>query len=150
MLTLKIGDKAPDFIGKDQDGNQIQLSDFQGKKLVLYFYPKDLTATCTEQACNLRDHYSELTSKGFEVVGISADNEKSHRKFIEKYALPFRLIADTDKKIHEMYGTWQQKQMYGKTYMGTIRTTFLIDEQGNIADIIEKVKSKEHSKQIIK
>ncbi len=150
MLTLKIGDKAPDFIGKDQDGNQIQLSDFQGKKLVLYFYPKDLTATCTEQACNLRDHYSELTSKGFEVVGISADNEKSHRKFIDKYTLPFRLIADTDKKIHEMYGTWQQKQMYGKTYMGTIRTTFLIDEQGNIADIIEKVKSKEHSKQIIK
>jgi peroxiredoxin Q/BCP len=150
MITLKIGDKAPDFTSKDQDGNQIRLADFQGKKLVLYFYPKDLTATCTEQACNLRDHYNELKDKGFEVVGISADDGKSHQKFIQKHELPFKLIADIDKTVHTLYGTWQQKQMYGKTYMGTIRTTFVIDEQGNIADIIEKVKSKEHSKQIIK
>lgn len=150
MIALKVGDKAPDFEGKNQNGNTVKPTDFIGKKVVLYFYPKDLTSGCTEQACNLRDNYAAFLSKGFEIIGISADDEKSHRKFIEKYQLPFMLIADTDKSIHALYGTWQEKKMYGKTYMGTVRTTFVIDEHGNIEDVIEKVKTKEHTSQIIK
>jgi len=150
MIALKVGNKAPDFEGKNQNGNTVKLTDFVGKKVVLYFYPKDLTSGCTEQACNLRDNYDAFLSKGFEIIGISADDEKLHRKFIEKYQLPFILIADTDKSIHALYGTWQEKKMYGKTYMGTVRTTFVIDEHGNIADMIEKVKTKEHTSQIIK
>ncbi len=150
MITLKIGDKAPDFEGKNQNGDTVKLADFQGKKVVLYFYPKDMTSGCTEQACNLRDNYEALQNKGFEILGISADDEKSHRKFIEKNQLPFALIADTDKKIHALYGTWQEKKMYGRAYMGTVRTTFIIDEHGNIADVIEKIKTKEHSLQITK
>lgn len=150
MIALKVGNKAPDFEGKNQNGDTVKLTDFIGKKVVLYFYPKDLTSGCTEQACNLRDNYDAFLSKGFEIIGISADDEKSHRKFIEKYQLPFMLIADTDKSIHALYGTWQEKKMYGKTYMGTVRTTFVIDEHGNIADMIEKVKTKEHTSQIIK
>lgn len=150
MITLKVGDKAPDFEGRNQDGNSVKLTDFIGKKVVLYFYPKDLTSGCTEQACNLRDNYATLLGKGFEVIGISADDEKSHRKFIAKHELPFSLIADTDKSIHALYGTWQEKKMYGKSYMGTVRTTFVIDEQGNIAEVIEKVKTKEHALQILK
>jgi thioredoxin-dependent peroxiredoxin len=150
MITLKIGDKAPAFEGKNQDGKIVRLEDFRGKKVALYFYPKDMTSGCTEQACNLRNNYASLQSKGFEIIGISADDEKSHRKFIEKNQLPFMLIADTDKKIHEQYGTWQEKKMYGRAYMGTVRTTFVIDEQGNIADVIEKVKTKEHNLQLLK
>jgi peroxiredoxin Q/BCP len=150
MTSLKIGDVAPDFTGIDQANQPIKLSDFKGKKVILYFYPKDMTEVCTHQACNLRDNYALIKSKGYEVIGVSADDAKTHQKFIEKYQLPFRLIADTDKKIHELYDTWKEKKMYGKSYMGTIRTTFVIDEQGTIIDIIDKVKAKEHTMQIIK
>ncbi len=150
MTSLKIGDAAPDFIGTDQANQPIKLSDFKGKKVILYFYPKDMTEVCTQQACNLRDNYELIKSKGYEVIGISSDDAKTHQKFIEKYQLPFRLIADTDKKIQELYDTWKEKKMYGKSYMGTIRTTFVIDEQGTIIDIIDKVKAKEHTMQIIK
>lgn len=150
MITLKVGDKAPQFEGRNQDGNTIKLADFIKKKVVLFFYPKDLTSACTEQACNLRDNYATFLSKGYEIIGISADDEKSHRKFIAKHELPFMLIADTDKSIHALYGTWQEKKMYGKSYMGTVRTTFVIDEHGNIAEVIEKIKTKEHTLQILK
>lgn len=149
-MSLKIGDKAPDFQSMDQMGNSIQLSDYRGKKVVLYFYPKDNTPGCTAQACNLRDNYKVLQDAGYVVFGISTDSQKSHLKFIEKQALPFPLIADEDKSVHEFYGTWVEKQMYGRTYMGTARTTFIIDSEGMIEDIIEKVNTKEHSTQILK
>jgi peroxiredoxin Q/BCP len=149
-MTLQTGDKAPLFEGKDQNGNEITLSDFKGKKLVLYFYPKDDTPGCTAQACNLRDNYTALLKAGYAVVGVSADDEKSHKKFIEKYALPFPLIADTDKKINEQFGVWIEKSMYGRKYMGTARTTFVIDEHGIIQEIIEKVKTDAHAGQILK
>lgn len=149
-MELNIGDKAPDFQAKDQDGNEIKLSDFAGKKVVLYFYPKDSTPGCTAQACNLRDNYDQLLSSGYVVLGVSQDSEKSHKKFIEKQNLPFPLIADEDHTVHNLYGTWGEKKMYGKTYMGTIRTTFVIDEKGVLEDIIKKVKTKEHTAQIIK
>lgn len=148
-MKLKTGDPAPQFESKDQDGNPIKLSEYQGKKVVLYFYPKDDTPGCTAEACNLRDNYDRFISKGYEILGISSDNEKSHRKFIDKHNLPFRLIADTDKSIHEKYGTWVEKSMYGRKYMGTARTTFVIDEKGKIKDIIEKVNTKEHTDQIL-
>lgn len=147
-MQLKKGDKAPDFTGIDQDGKVISLKDFAGRKLVLYFYPQDGTPTCTTQACNLRDNFSALKAKGIEVVGVSTDSEKKHKNFIEKQHLPFRLIADTERVLHELYGTWGEKSMYGKTYFGTLRTTFLIDENGIIIDVIEKVKAKEHAEQI--
>lgn len=146
---LNIGDKAPDFISKDQNGNAIKLSDFLGKKVVLYFYPKDNTSGCTAQACNLRDNHDLLQKEGYVVLGVSSDDEKSHQKFIASQNLPFTLIADTDKHVHELYGTWQEKKMYGRAYMGTVRTTFLIDEKGVIANIITKVNTKEHTKQIV-
>jgi len=149
-MSLSVGDKAPAFSGKDQDGKTVKLSDYKGKKVVLYFYPKDNTEGCTKQACNLRDNYKALQKAGYEVLGISSDDEKSHTKFIAKYNLPFTLIADTDKKIHDAYGTWGEKSMYGKTYMGTYRTTFIIDEKGKIEEIIEKVKTAEHAAQILK
>ena len=149
-MNLAIGQKAPDFTGRDQDGKEVKLSDYHGKRVVLYFYPKDDTPGCTAQACNLRDNYEDLQRAGYEILGISSDDEKSHRKFIEKQSLPFRLIADTDKSIHEKYGTWVEKSMYGRTYMGTARTTFVIDEQGNLAEIIKKVDTKDHTKQILK
>ncbi|MCB0495227.1 MAG: thioredoxin-dependent thiol peroxidase [Cyclobacteriaceae bacterium] len=149
-MKLKIGDKAPEFEVNDQAGNTVKLSDFKGKKVVLYFYPKDQTPGCTAQACNLRDNYKALQKAGYEVLGISSDTEKSHQKFIEKQSLPFTLLADTDKKVHDLYGTWVEKQMYGRSYMGTARTTFIIDENGVIEDIIEKVKTKEHTSQILK
>ncbi len=148
-MKLKKGDKAPDFKAKDQDGNDISLSDYKGKKVVIYFYPKDNTPGCTAQACNLRDNYEALQSAGYVVLGVSQDTEKSHQKFIEKQNLPFPLIADTDHTVHNLYGTWAEKQMYGKTYMGTVRTTFIIDEEGKIVDVIEKVKTKEHTAQIL-
>jgi peroxiredoxin Q/BCP len=148
-MSLSVGEKAPAFAGKDQNSNPIGLSDFAGKKVALYFYPKDNTPGCTEQACNLRDNYLELKSKGYEIIGISTDDEKSHQKFIKKFSLPFPLIADTDKSINEAFGVWVEKSMYGKTYMGTKRTTFIIDETGTITNIIEKVNTKDHSKQII-
>lgn len=148
-MALAIGDKAPNFKINDQDGNEVQLSDYAGKKIIFYFYPKDQTPGCTAQACNLRDHYQELSDAGYVVLGISSDSEKSHQKFIAKQNLPFTLLADPDKVVHELYGTWVEKKMYGRTYMGTARTTFVIDEEGVISDIIAKVKTKDHTKQIL-
>jgi len=148
-MALKIGDKAPEFVVNDQDGKEIRLTDYRGKKVILYFYPKDQTPGCTVQSCNLRDHYTELQDAGYEVLGISSDSEKSHQRFIAKQNLPFTLLADEDKKVHDLYGTWAEKKMYGRTYMGTLRTTFIINEEGIIADIISKVKTKDHTAQIL-
>ncbi len=149
MSTLKIGDKAPDFKGIDQDGASISLKDFIGKKVVLYFYPKDDTPGCTAEACNLRDNYSELRKKGYEIVGVSADDEVSHKKFSDKYELPFSLIADTNKKILQSYNAWGEKNMYGKKYMGILRKTYIIDENGKIEKIFGKVDTKNHTEQIL-
>ncbi|UII19787.1 thioredoxin-dependent thiol peroxidase [Fulvivirga ligni] len=148
-MKLQEGDQAPDFEVNDQNGKTVKLSDYKGKKVVLYFYPKDNTPGCTAEACNLRDNYSDLQKSGYEVLGVSTDTEKSHLKFIEKQELPFTLLADTEKQIHEKYGTWVEKQMYGRKYMGTARVTFLIDENGKIEKIIEKVKTKDHTAQIL-
>ncbi|GAA0894285.1 thioredoxin-dependent thiol peroxidase [Fulvivirga kasyanovii] len=148
-MELKPGDKAPDFEVNDQDGNPVKLSDYKGKKVALYFYPKDNTPGCTAEACNLRDNYTELQKQGYEILGVSTDSEKSHKKFIEKQELPFKLLADTEKQIHEKYGTWIEKQMYGRKYMGTARYTFIIDEEGKIEKVIDKVKTKEHAAQIL-
>ncbi len=149
MITLKAGDKAPEFEGKDENGNLIKSSDLRGKKIVLYFYPKDNTPGCTAQSCNLRDNYEELQKQGYVVLGVSQDSEKSHQKFIAKHELPFSLLVDTDHTIHNLFGTWGEKKMYGKTYMGTLRTTFVIDEEGVISEVIEKVKTKDHTAQIL-
>lgn len=149
-MALQIGDKAPDFTVNDQDGSPVKLSDLKGKKVVLYFYPKDMTPGCTAEACNLRDNYRVMQKQGYEVLGVSTDNEKSHRKFIEKEKLPFRLLADTQKTLHEAYGTWVEKSMYGRKYMGTARVTYVIDEEGIIRDIIGKVDTKNHASQILK
>lgn len=145
---LKVGDKAPDFLGVDQNGKKIALKDFEGKRLVLYFYPKDDTAGCTEQAKNLRDNYETLKQKNIEVVGVSADDEESHQKFIQKNSLPFRLIADTSKKIINAYGVWGEKIVSDKKQEGIIRTTFIIDGTGTIEDIILKVETSNHTEQI--
>ncbi|HOK60056.1 thioredoxin-dependent thiol peroxidase [Tenuifilum sp.] len=146
---LKPGDLAPEFIGKDQDGKTIKLSDFKGKKLILYFYPKDNTSGCTAEACSLRDGYDDLQSLGMEVVGVSPDSEKSHQNFIHKYNLPFRLIADVDHAIAEKYRAWGEKKMYGKAYFGILRTTYVINENGTITNVFNKVDTKEHVKQIL-
>jgi len=146
---LKIGDKAPDFSGIDHDGNPITLSDFKGSKLVLYFYPKDNTPGCTAEACDLRDNYNKFLKNGYKIVGISKDSEKYHRSFIEKFSLPFPLIADTSTEIIQKYDSWGEKKFMGKQFMGILRKTFVIDENGIIVDIIEKVNTKEHSKQIL-
>lgn len=148
-MLLKVGDKAPDFKGVEQNGNTIALKDFKGKKLVLYFYPKDNTPGCTAEACNLRDNYSLLIKKGFQVVGISADSVKSHKNFEEKFSLPFPLIADEDKKILNKYGVWQQKKFMGRSFLGIVRTTFLIDEKGVIRCIIDKPNTKSHAEQVL-
>ena len=148
-MKINTGDMAPDFESTDQDGNTVRLSDFKGKKVVLYFYPKDNTPGCTAEACNLRDHFNLFTSKGYEILGVSSDSEKSHQKFIRKYNLPFRLLADTDKSIHEKYGTWVEKSMYGRKYMGTARVTYVIDESGRVEKVIEKVKTGDHTRQIL-
>ncbi|WP_323756077.1 thioredoxin-dependent thiol peroxidase [Roseivirga sp.] len=149
-MALQAGDKAPNFEGIDQDSNPIKLSDFAGKKLALFFYPKDNTPGCTAEACNLRDNYNALLEAGYAIVGISSDSAKKHQNFINKFALPFPLIADEDKSIHEQFGTWVEKSMYGRTYMGTARTTFIIDENGVIEEVIAKVKTKDHTAQILK
>ncbi len=148
-MALSSGMKAPDFITKDQDGKEVKLSDFKGKKVVLYFYPKDMTPGCTAEACDLRDNYRVLQKQGYEVLGISTDDEKVHQKFITKERLPFRLLADTDKSVHAKYGTWVEKSMYGRKYMGTARVTFIIDEKGVIKEVIEKVDTKNHAAQIL-
>jgi peroxiredoxin Q/BCP len=146
---LKAGDKAPDFTAKDQNGKTISLGDFKGKTVILYFYPKDDTPGCTAEACDFRDNYQSLEGKGFEVIGVSTDDEKSHKKFETKYSLPFPLIADTDQAIVEAYGVWGEKNMYGKKYMGTIRTTFIIDADGAIKQVIDKVDTKAASQQVL-
>ena len=148
---MKIGDKAPEILGLDANGQEIRLDQYQGKKVVLYFYPKDNTPGCTAEACNLRDHYTELKEAGYEVIGVSIDNEKSHQKFIAKHELPFTLIADTEKKLVEEFGVWGEKSMCGRKYMGTFRTTFILDENGVVERVIspKEIKTKEHAQQIL-
>ena len=149
MKELAEGMKAPDFKGKDQHAREISLKLLKGRKVILYFYPKDDTPGCTAEACNLRDNYSDLVEKGFEVVGISGDSEKSHQRFIEKYGLPFNLVSDTDREVLMAYGAWGPKKMYGKEYEGILRKTFIIDEQGVILKIFNKVDTKDHTDQIL-
>ncbi|MDB5009559.1 MAG: thioredoxin-dependent thiol peroxidase [Mucilaginibacter sp.] len=149
MAKLKEGDKAPDFTAKDQNGNTVSLSDFKGKTVVLYFYPKDDTPGCTAEACDFRDNYQSLIGKGIEVIGVSTDDEKSHKKFETKFNLPFPLIADTGKEIVEAYGVWAEKNNYGKKYMGTVRTTFIINADGDIEKVIDKVDTKAASQQVL-
>lgn len=149
-MALKAGSKAPDFSVNDQDGKPVTLSSLRGRKVVLYFYPKDQTPGCTAEACNLRDNYKVLQKQGYEVLGVSTDSEKSHQKFIAKEKLPFRLLADVDKVIHQKYDTWVEKSMYGRKYMGTARVTYIINEQGVIDEVIEKVDTKNHTDQILK
>ena len=150
-MAVAIGDKIPEILGLDQDGKQVKASEFAGKKLALYFYPKDNTPGCSAQACSLRDGYQDLLKAGYQEVGVSTDSETSHQKFIEKKKLPFPLIADTDKKLVETFGVWQEKNMMGRKYMGTVRTTFLIDEKGIVLHKIEgrKVNTKNHAEQIL-
>lgn len=149
---MQIGDKAPDVLGLDQDGREVRLADYAGKKLALYFYPKDSTPGCTTEACNLRDNYVALQQAGYAVVGVSVDSAKSHLKFIEKQQLPFPLIADTEKKLVEAFGVWGEKSMYGRKYMGTFRTTFILNEEGVVERIFQPkdIKVKEHAQQILK
>ncbi len=146
---LRVGEKFPELLGTDQNGKEVKLSDFKGKKLVLYFYPKDNTSGCTAEACSLRDNYAALKEAGYEVVGVSKDSAASHRKFIEKQSLPFTLIADTETTLNQAAGVWAEKKLYGRTYMGTLRVTFLIDENGMIERVIEKVDTKNHANQIL-
>ena len=148
-MLLQVGDIAPEFSSKDQDGKEVRLSDYKGKKVILYFYPKDDTPGCTTQACNLRDNYEALQSKGYQVLGVSVDNEKSHVKFIKKFNLPFPLLADTEHAIVEAYGVWVEKSMYGRTYMGTARTTFVINADGVIQEIFQKIDTANHTDQIL-
>lgn len=148
---MNTGDKAPEILGKDENGNEIRLSDFAGHRLVLYFYPKDNTSGCTAEACSLRDGIDELAAKGYTVIGVSSDNEASHRRFIEKHSLPFHLIADTDHRLQEEMGVWAEKSMYGRKYMGTLRTTFIIGPDGTIESVMgpKAIKTKEHAAQIL-
>lgn len=150
-MALKEGDKIPDILGTDQDGKEVKASDYAGKKLVLYFYPKDSTPGCTAEACNFRDNFYELRKAGYEILGVSIDDEKSHQKFIQKQELPFLLIADKDKKLVEEFGVWAEKTLAGKKYMGTLRTTFLINESGIIERVVgpKEIKTKEHAEQIL-
>ena len=149
MSKLTVGKKAPKFKGLDQNGNAIQLADFEGQTLVIYFYPKDNTPGCTTQACDIRDNYNTLSKKKIAIIGVSCDDEKSHNKFINKFELPFPLIADTEQKMVSQFGVWVEKSMYGRNYMGIARTTFIINAEGNISHIIEKVDTKNHSAQIL-
>ncbi|MEX2597981.1 MAG: thioredoxin-dependent thiol peroxidase [Salibacteraceae bacterium] len=149
MNKINEGDKAPNFEGKDQNGESIKLSDYKGKKVVLYFYPKDDTPGCTAEACNLRDNYELLLKKGIEVIGVSADTETKHQKFIEKYDLPFPLIADTEKAVINAYGVWGEKKFMGKVYDGIHRVTYVIDEEGKVINRFDKVKTKAHTEQIL-
>ena len=148
---IEIGDKVPDYLGTDENGNEIRVQDFAGKKLVLYFYPKDSTPGCTQEACNLRDNYERMLAKGYAVVGVSVQDAKSHKKFIEKHNLPFPLIADTEMELNKAFGVWGEKSMFGKKYMGTLRTTFVINEEGIVEQVIKpkEIKVKNHAEQII-
>ncbi len=146
---MKVGDKVPEILGINQAGKEIRLSDYVGRKIVLYFYPKDNTSGCTAEACSLRDGYDELRKAGYEVIGVSKDSEKSHQRFIEKQSLPFDLVADTDITLNQAFGVWVEKKLYGRAYMGTARTTFIVDEQGYIERIIDKVDTKNHARQIL-
>ena len=148
-MAIQTGDKVSDLLGLDQDGKEVKVSDYKGRKIALYFYPKDNTSGCTAEACSLRDGYDELKKAGYEIIGVSKDSAKSHRGFIEKQNLPFRLIADMDTTLQQQFGVWAEKKMYGRTYMGTLRYTFLIDENGVIEKVIEKVDTKNHAQQIL-
>ncbi|MDR0895184.1 MAG: thioredoxin-dependent thiol peroxidase [Prevotellaceae bacterium] len=150
-MAFQIGDKIPEVLGKDQHGNTLTASRYAGRKLVLYFYPKDSTSGCTAEACSFRDHYADLRKEGYEIVGVSVDNEQSHLKFIEKQQLPFDLIADTDKALVEQFGVWGEKNMYGRKYMGTFRTTFIVNEEGVIEKIFrpKEIKTSTHAEQIM-
>lgn len=146
---IEVGQPAPNFEAKDENGNIITLQQFKGQRVVVYFYPRDNTPGCTAQACDLRDNIDRFNQQGYQIIGVSTDTETKHKNFISKYELPFPLIADTDHAVHELYGTWQLKKNYGKEYMGTVRTTFVIDEQGIVSEVISKVKTKEHANQIL-
>lgn len=149
MTHLKVGDQAPELHGTDENGNAVSLKNYSGKKLILYFYPKDNTPTCTTESCNLRDNYADLTGKGYDVLGVSPDTAKKHQNFIKKHDLPFPLLVDDDLKTIKAYGVWGLKKMYGKEYEGLLRTTFIIDEKGQIEQVITKVQSKRHTEQIL-
>ena len=150
-MAIAIGDRVPDLLGTEQEGKEVRMSDYPGKKVALYFYPKDNTSGCTAEACSLRDGYEALQAKGYEIIGVSKDSAKSHQGFIQKQNLPFRLIADTDTTLQQTFGVWAEKKLYGRTYMGTLRTTFIIDEQGVVTHIFgpKEVKTKEHAQQIL-
>ena len=150
-MAIAIGDRVPDLLGTDQEGKEVRMSDYPGKKVALYFYPKDNTSGCTAEACSLRDGYEALQAKGYEIIGVSKDSAKSHQGFIQKQNLPFRLIADTDTTLQQTFGVWAEKKLYGRTYMGTLRTTFIIDEQCIVTHIFgpKEVKTKEHAQQIL-
>jgi peroxiredoxin Q/BCP len=148
MKHLKVGDQAPEFTSKDQNGNEVKLSDYKGKRVVIYFYPKDNTPGCTMQACNIRDNYAEIQEKGIQIFGVSADTEKKHQGFIEKYSLPFPLLADLDHELLNLYGVWGEKKFMGRVYDGIHRTTFVLNEDHKIIEIIEKPKTKAHSEEI--
>ena len=148
-MAIQIGDRIPEILGFDQDGKEVKVSDYKGRKIALYFYPKDNTSDCTAEACSLRDGYEALKKAGYEIIGVSKDSVKSHQAFIEKQNLPFRLIADTDTTLQQQFGVWAEKKMYGRTYMGTLRYTFLIDENGVVERVIEKVDTKNHAQQIL-
>ena len=149
MSLLAVGTQAPEFTTTDQDGKKRSLSDFKGMKVILYFYPKDNTSGCTKEACALRDHFDAFRRLGVEILGVSVDSEKSHQSFVQKYGLPFTLLADTDKRLVEAYGVWGEKSLYGKRYMGTNRVTYLIDEAGKIAAVFPKVKPETHAEEIL-
>ncbi len=149
MSHLKVGDKAPDFTAPDQNGNPVSLSDYKGKKVVLYFYPKDDTPGCTKEACNFRDNHAALKKKGYVVLGVSVDSVKKHKKFEEKYELPFTLVSDEEKKVVEAYGVWGKKKFMGREYMGTNRVTFVIDEKGKIEKVIDKVDTENSTAQVL-
>ncbi len=151
-MAINVGDRIPEYLGKDQDGKEVYSSEYKGRKIILYFYPKDNTSGCTAQACSLRDGHDELLNLGYEVIGVSKDSEKSHQGFIAKHNLPFRLIADTEMQLMQQFGVWAEKSMYGKKYMGTLRTTFLINEEGVVEKTFtpKEIKTKEHANQILK
>lgn len=151
-MAIQVGDPIPEYLGKDQEGKEVYAKDYKGRKVVLYFYPKDNTSGCTAQACSLRDGYEDLQKLGYEIIGVSKDSEKSHQGFISKHNLPFRLIADTETTLQQQFGVWAEKSMYGRKYMGTMRTTFLINEEGIVEKIFapKEIKTKEHANQILK